>query len=98
MNNSLNASLLAAAGIDARLLSQVQSGGLYGGSTNSTSSLERRTKAESPVQRQQSVQKEDTSTQQQRQAAAKLALRKQLEKTLLQVAHSITRIYTRVLT
>ena len=33
--------------------------------------------------------KEDSQTQQQRQAAAKLALRKQLEKTLLQVKHYI---------
>jgi len=82
MNNSLNASLLAAAGIDARLLSQVQqagggAGSLYGNSNN----VDRKGKADSPVQRQ----KEDSQTQQQRQAAAKLALRKQLEKTLLQI-------------
>jgi len=81
MNNSLNASLLAAAGIDARLLSQVQQAGggssLYGNSNN----VDRKGKADSPVQRQ----KEDSQTQQQRQAAAKLALRKQLEKTLLQI-------------
>lgn len=33
---------------------------------------------------------EDTQTPAQRQAAAKLALRKQLEKTLLQVIHLLT--------
>lgn len=72
MNNSLNASLLAAAGIDARLLSQMQAG--YGTSV---------TKArESPKPQEKPETKE---TQAQRQAAAKLALRKQLEKTLLQV-------------
>ena len=70
-----NASLLAAAGIDARLLSQMAGSG----SLASLTSTKRST--ESPVQKP----KEDTQTQQQRQAAAKLALRKQLEKTLLQV-------------
>ena len=74
MNNSLNASLLAAAGIDARLLSQMNAS--YGGSTA--------TKAkESPKPKPEPETKE---TQAQRQAAAKLALRKQLEKTLLQVS------------
>ena len=72
-----NASLLAAAGIDARLLSQMHGSG----SLASLTSTKRST--ESPVQKP----KEDTQTQQQRQAAAKLALRKQLEKTLLQVRH-----------
>merc|ERR1719507_1734522 len=73
MNNSLNASLLAAAGIDARLLSQMNAS--YGGSTA--------TKAkESPKPKPEPETKE---TQAQRQAAAKLALRKQLEKTLLQI-------------
>lgn len=70
-----NASLLAAAGIDARLLSQMAGSG----SLASLTSTKRST--ESPVQKP----KEDTQTQQQRQAAAKLALRKQLEKTLLQI-------------
>jgi transcription initiation factor TFIID subunit TAF12 len=56
------ASLLAASGIDARLLSQQQT-----------------------AQQQQERKREDAQTQAQRQAAAKLALRKQLEKTLLQV-------------
>ena len=70
-----NASLLAAAGIDARLLSQMAGSG----SLASLTSTKRST--ESPVHKP----KEDTQTQQQRQAAAKLALRKQLEKTLLQV-------------
>ena len=64
-----NATLLAAAGIDATLLSQM-TGGSYNRSSKAT-----------PVQKP----KEDSQTQQQRQAAAKLALRKQLEKTLLQV-------------
>lgn len=70
-----NASLLAAVGIDTRLLSQMAGSG----SLASLTSTKRST--ESPVQKP----KEDTQTQQQRQAAAKLALRKQLEKTLLQV-------------
>ena len=74
-----NASLLAAAGIDARLLSQMHGSG----SLASLTSTKRST--ESPVQKP----KEDTQTQQQRQAAAKLALRKQLEKTLLQVRHEM---------
>lgn len=68
-----NATLLAAAGVDARVLSQMAS-------YNNTSAGKRNT--ESPVQKP----KEDSQTQQQRQAAAKLALRKQLEKTLLQVS------------
>ena len=67
-----NATLLAAAGVDARVLSQMAS-------YNNTSAGKRNT--ESPVHKP----KEDSQTQQQRQAAAKLALRKQLEKTLLQV-------------
>jgi len=67
-----NATLLAAAGVDARVLSQMAS-------YNNTSAGKRNT--ESPVQKP----KEDSQTQQQRQAAAKLALRKQLEKTLLQI-------------
>ena len=71
-----NATLLAAAGVDARVLSQMAS-------YNNTSAGKRST--ESPVQKP----KEDSQTQQQRQAAAKLALRKQLEKTLLQVRHTI---------
>jgi len=71
-----NASLLAAAGIDARLLTQMAGSG----SMASLSSTTKRS-TESPVQKP----KEDTQTQQQRQAAAKLALRKQLEKTLLQI-------------
>ena len=67
-----NATLLAAAGVDARVLSQMATyNNSSGGKRNS----------ESPVQKP----KEDSQTQQQRQAAAKLALRKQLEKTLLQV-------------
>ena len=68
-----NATLLAAAGVDARVLSQMAS-------YNNTSAGKRNT--ESPVHKP----KEDSQTQQQRQAAAKLALRKQLEKTLLQVS------------
>ena len=73
--NAHNATLLAAAGVDARLLSQM---GNFN-SSNMTSNNKRST--ESPVQQK----KEPAETQQQRQAAAKLALRKQLEKTLLQV-------------
>ena len=73
--NAHNATLLAAAGVDARLLSQM---GNFN-SSNITSNNKRST--ESPVQQK----KEPAETQQQRQAAAKLALRKQLEKTLLQV-------------
>lgn len=73
MNNSLNASLLAAAGIDARLLSQM----------NASYSQQPTQKArESPKPKPEPETKE---SQAQRQAAAKLALRKQLEKTLLQV-------------
>ena len=73
MNNSLNASLLAAAGIDARLLSQM----------NASYSQQPTAKArESPKPKPEPETKE---SQAQRQAAAKLALRKQLEKTLLQV-------------
>ena len=72
-----NATLLAAAGVDARVLSQMAS-------YNNTSAGKRNT--ESPVHKP----KEDSQTQQQRQAAAKLALRKQLEKTLLQVRPVIT--------
>jgi len=73
MNNSLNASLLAAAGIDARLLSQM----------NASYSQQPTTKArESPKPKPEPETKE---SQAQRQAAAKLALRKQLEKTLLQI-------------
>ena len=73
MNNSLNASLLAAAGIDARLLSQM----------NASYSQQPTVKArESPKPKPEPETKE---SQAQRQAAAKLALRKQLEKTLLQV-------------
>ena len=71
-----NATLLAAAGVDARVLSQMAS-------YNNTSAGKRNT--ESPVQKP----KEDSQTQQQRQAAAKLALRKQLEKTLLQVSERL---------
>ena len=77
MNNSLNASLLAAAGIDARLLSQMSGG--YGGSSGNSVAKAR----ESPKPRP--PEPETKETQAQRQAAAKLALRKQLEKTLLQV-------------
>jgi len=73
--NAHNATLLAAAGVDARLLSQM---GNFN-SSNITSNNKRST--ESPVQQK----KEPAETQQQRQAAAKLALRKQLEKTLLQI-------------
>jgi len=69
-----NASLLAAAGIDARLLSQMASSG-------NLSSVSSNKKSSEPTQKP----REDTQTQQQRQAAAKLALRKQLEKTLLQI-------------
>ena len=53
-------------------------------SNNITSNSKRST--ESPVHQK----KETPETQQQRQAAAKLALRKQLEKTLLQVQHNMT--------
>ena len=76
-----NATLLAAAGVDARVLSQMAS-------YNNSSAGKRNT--ESPVHKP----KEDSQTQQQRQAAAKLALRKQLEKTLLQVRPVITVITT----
>ena len=72
MNNSLNASLLAAAGIDARLLSQM----------NASYSQQQPKQRESPKPKPEPETKE---SQAQRQAAAKLALRKQLEKTLLQV-------------
>ena len=82
MNNSLNASLLAAAGIDARLLSQMSGG--YGGSSGSSVAKAR----ESPKPRP--PEPETKETQAQRQAAAKLALRKQLEKTLLQVGGHIS--------
>jgi hypothetical protein len=75
MNNSLNASLLAAAGIDARLLSQMNAS-VSGYSSSMGKSRE------SPKPKPEPETKE---TQAQRQAAAKLALRKQLEKTLLQV-------------
>ena len=72
MNNSLNASLLAAAGIDARLLSQM----------NASYAQQPAKARESPKPKPEPETKE---SQAQRQAAAKLALRKQLEKTLLQV-------------
>merc|ERR1719210_83990 len=72
MNNSLNASLLAAAGIDARLLSQM----------NASYSQQQPKQRESPKPKPEPETKE---SQAQRQAAAKLALRKQLEKTLLQI-------------
>lgn len=42
-----------------------------------------------PEKKVEQPRKEDAQTIQQRQAAAKLALRKQLEKTLLQVSHQI---------
>merc|ERR1719173_90836 len=73
MNNSLNASLLAAAGIDARLLSQMNAG---------YSQRPTQKARESPKPKPEPETKE---SQAQRQAAAKLALRKQLEKTLLQI-------------
>ena len=76
MNNSLNASLLAAAGIDARLLSQM----------NASYSQQQPKQRESPKPKPEPETKE---SQAQRQAAAKLALRKQLEKTLLQVEREI---------
>ena len=76
MNNSLNASLLAAAGIDARLLSQMNA---------SYSQQQQPKQRESPKPKPEPETKE---SQAQRQAAAKLALRKQLEKTLLQVERS----------
>ena len=82
--NAHNATLLAAAGVDARLLSQM---GNFN-SNNITSNSKRST--ESPVHQK----KETPETQQQRQAAAKLALRKQLEKTLLQVQHNMTSFLT----
>ena len=41
-----------------------------------------------PEKKTEYQKKEDAQTQQQRQAAAKLALRKQLEKTLLQVIYN----------
>ena len=82
--NAHNATLLAAAGVDARLLSQM---GNFN-SNNITSNNKRST--ESPVHQK----KETAETQQQRQAAAKLALRKQLEKTLLQVQHNMTAFLT----
>merc|ERR1719153_2087267 len=81
MNNCLNASLLAAAGIDARLLSQMNSTSYN--STATTTTTTTTTKArDSPKPKPVEETKE---TQAQRQAAAKLALRKQLEKTLLQI-------------
>ena len=76
--NAHNATLLAAAGVDARLLSQM---GSFNSNNITPSSNKRST--ESPVHHK----KETAETQQQRQAAAKLALRKQLEKTLLQVLY-----------
>jgi len=100
MANSLNASLLAAAGIDSKLLAQVQAG-VAGGQErrqeqdrDKERQNDKKYKADSPtgggstsaVSRQQSFsEKESSSSQQQKQAAAKLALRKQLEKTLLQI-------------
>ena len=68
----MNASLLAAAGIDARLLSQM----------NASYAQQPAKARESPKPKPEPETKE---SQAQRQAAAKLALRKQLEKTLLQV-------------
>jgi hypothetical protein len=65
----VNANLLAQAGLDAARLLGHQDKAAAATATP-TSSLQK---------------KEDAQTQQQRQAAAKLALRKQLEKTLLQV-------------
>jgi len=79
-----NATLLAAAGVDARVLSQMAS---YNNTTNSNSNssnqatINNKRSTDSPVQ----PKKDSVETQQQRQAAAKLALRKQLEKTLLQI-------------
>merc|ERR1719507_1716715 len=73
--NAHNATLLAAAGVDARLLSQL--------SQMNASYSQQPTKArESPKPKPEPETKE---SQAQRQAAAKLALRKQLEKTLLQI-------------
>ena len=81
MNNSLNASLLAAAGIDARLLSQMNA---------SYSQQQQPKQRESPKPKPEPETKE---SQAQRQAAAKLALRKQLEKTLLQVERAPSHNY-----
>ena len=73
-----NAALLAQAGVDARLLSQMATFSPSGGHV---SSGHNKRNSESPAP----SKKETAETQAQRQAAAKLALRKQLEKTLLQV-------------
>jgi len=73
-----NATLLAAAGVDARVLSQMAS---FNSAAGQSSGGGKQRATESPVQ----SKKETAETQQQRQAAAKLALRKQLEKTLLQI-------------
>ena len=73
-----NATLLAAAGVDARVLSQMAS---FNSAAGQSAGGGKQRATESPVQ----SKKETAETQQQRQAAAKLALRKQLEKTLLQV-------------
>ncbi len=67
-NSSMNAQLLAQAGLEAaRLLGHQDKAAAAAAAAAATQ------------------KKEDAQTQQQRQAAAKLALRKQLEKTLLQV-------------
>jgi hypothetical protein len=66
-NSTMNAQLLAQAGLEAARL------------------LGHQDKAAAAAAAAATQKKEDAQTQQQRQAAAKLALRKQLEKTLLQV-------------
>lgn len=76
-NTLNNATLLAAAGVDARVLSQMANISSSGGGHVSKT---RNSESPAPVSK-----KETAETAQQRQAAAKLALRKQLEKTLLQI-------------
>jgi len=76
-----NATLLAAAGVDARVLSQMASYNNTPNSNSNQATTNNKRSTESPVQQK----KDSVETQQQRQAAAKLALRKQLEKTLLQI-------------
>ena len=69
--------------MDARVLSQMASYNNTPNSNSNQATTNNKRSTESPVQQK----KDSVETQQQRQAAAKLALRKQLEKTLLQVMY-----------
>jgi hypothetical protein len=78
-SSAVNANLLAQAGLEAARL--------LGGSHQDSA------KAAAAVSSSGQQKKEDAQTQQQRQAAAKLALRKQLEKTLLQVHQDMAKSF-----